>query len=154
MKIFEPSRDIYRKRTSRIKICEFCNLKNIKKQECKSLSGKYWRVLVNLYPYMDGNLMLIPKRHIIDTNELNNNEKAEFFEVLEKTKNKLGKTFKTKDFNIGLNLGKNAGASIEHLHWQIIPRKFKIENASNIFADIQIMTMLPGELKKNIDKKS
>jgi ATP adenylyltransferase len=153
MNVYEPQRAKYRKKIGKWKICEFCNPKNATSQECKTISGKHWKVWVNLYPYMDGNLMLIPRRHIKDINELNSEEKKKFFCVLEKVKKKLGEIFETKEFNIGLNLGKNSGSSIEHMHWQIIPRKYRIDNAANIFADIHVITMLPSKLKKIIDKK-
>ena len=68
-------------------------------------------------------------------------------------KKKLGRIFKTKDFNIGLNIGKDAGSSIDHIHWQIIPRKYKVMNSSNIFADIHIITISPQKLKKMIEGK-
>jgi diadenosine tetraphosphate (Ap4A) HIT family hydrolase len=102
---------------------------------------------------MDGNLMIISKRHVEDINGMNDLERTEFFEVLEKTKKKLSKIFETDDFNIGLNIGKKAGASIKHLHWQVIPRREKILNASNVFGDLYVITVSPRELKKMIDKK-
>jgi len=152
MQVYEPSRLAYRKKIGAVKKCQFCDLSNIKSQICESLSGKYWRVITNKYPYMDGNLIIIPKRHFSDIEEMNEAEKKEFFEVLVKTKKRLSKVFKTKDFNIGLNIGKRAGASIEHLHWQIIPRKDKILNSSNIFADLYVITISPQRLKKMIEK--
>ena len=82
---------------------------------------------------------------------MNESEQKEFFETLIKTKKRLSKIFKTEDFNIGLNIGERAGASIDHLHWQIIPRKDKILNASNIFADLYVITISPQKLKKMID---
>jgi ATP adenylyltransferase len=151
MKVYEPSRLAYRKKIGTVKKCQFCDLLNIKSQICESLSGKYWRVVANKYPYMDGNLMIVPKRHFRDIEDMNKEERNEFFEIIVKTKKKLSKIFKTNDFNIGLNLGKKAGASIEHLHWQIIPRKDKIINASNIFADLYVITVSPQKLKKIID---
>lgn len=110
-------------------------------------------VFVNLYPYMDGNLMIIPRRHVKDTNDLDSKEESEFFDILKKVKIRLSRIFETNEFNVGLNLGKNSGSSIEHIHWQIIPRRHKVENATNIFADIQVITMLPLKLKKIIDKR-
>lgn len=151
MNVYEPSRLAYRKKIKAVKKCQFCDSSNIKNQICKSLSGKYWRVVANKYPYMDGNLMIIPKRHFKNLEDMNESEQKEFFEILIKTKAKLSKIFETKDFNVGLNLGKRAGASIDHLHWQIIPRKDKIINSSNIFADLHIITISPQKLKKIID---
>lgn len=110
-------------------------------------------VMVNKYPYSDGNVMVIPKRHVRNVEDLLKEEWIEFQEVLSKTIKKLGKIFKTIDFNIGANIGVDAGGSIEHLHWQIIPRKKKISNAANILADIEVITVLPEDLRKIIDKK-
>lgn len=151
MKVYEPSRLAYRKKIGAVKKCQFCDSSNIKNQICKKLSGKYWQVITNKYPYMDGNLMIISKRHIEDLEEMNEAEQKEFFEILVIAKKKLSRIFKTKDFNVGLNIGKGAGASIGHLHWQIIPRKNKILNASNIFADLYVITISPRKLKKLIE---
>lgn len=150
MKIFDPNRAKYTKKIGKFKICEFCNKKNIKNQECSNLSGKNWMVFVNKYPYMNGNLMIIPKRHLHDIDDLKKEEWDEFYEILVQTKKKLGKIFKTKDFNVGLNIGKNAGASLEHMHWQIIPRYFAPLNAANIFADLYSISMSPEDLRKKI----
>ena len=143
MNILYPKRAEYRKKITKITKCEFCNRKNINQQECKTLSGKSWMVLVNKYPYMDGNLMIVPKRHLRDIEELNKDERNEFYQVFKSAKVKLSKIFKTEDFNLGINFGKKAGSSIEHMHWQIIPRKEKILNSSNIFADLYVITISP-----------
>jgi ATP adenylyltransferase len=89
MKVYEPLRAEYRRNRGKNKICQFCDFKIIKTQECETLSGKYWMVFVNLYPYMDGNLMIIPKRHVKDTNDLDSKEKSEFFDILKKVKIRL-----------------------------------------------------------------
>ncbi|OGI29712.1 MAG: hypothetical protein A2288_02535 [Candidatus Moranbacteria bacterium RIFOXYA12_FULL_44_15] len=153
IKVLETGRSEYRKKAVRSKECPFCNPSNLKSQECKSLSGKEWAVIINKYPYMDGNLMIISRRHVEHVSSLNSAEKGEFFEILNGVIEKLGKLFTTNDFNVGLNLGKNAGASVKHLHWQVIPRKNKILNSANIFADLFVITMPPDKLRKIIDKK-
>ena len=152
MRVFEPKRSSYRKKIKLVKICEFCNPKNIKDQECKNLSGKYWLVLANKYPYMDGNLITVPRRHVENLTDLRDEEWCELRKIFINSKKKLSKIFKTDDFNIGLNLGRRAGASIAHLHWQIIPRNDKILNASNVLADLYVITVSPQDLKKIIGK--
>lgn len=106
---------------------------------------------MNKYPYMDGNLMIITKEHIKNIEDLTREQWDEFYRILKNTKKKLGKIFKTEDFNIGLNIGKNSGNSLEHLHWQVIPRRFAPLNSSNIFADLYVVTVSPWELKKMIE---
>jgi ATP adenylyltransferase len=153
MKVLDSSRARYIKKVNcGVKRCIFCDPKVIKDQECKNLAGKYWRVLVNKYPYLDGNLMIIPKRHFMKLEEMNDLERGEFFEIIIKAKNKLGKIFDTQHFNVGLNLGKAAGTSIDHLHWQIIPRDPKaVSNSANLFADLYVIKVSPNDLKKMIE---
>lgn len=152
MRILDKNRVKYAKKIGKFRICELCNPTNIKKQEVKNLSGRYWRVFVNKYPYLDGNLMIIPKEHLKNIEDLGQKEWLEFFTILKETKNKLSRIFKTNDFNIGLNIGKNAGCSIDHLHWQIIPRSYGPVNWANIFADIHVIKISPWDLKKLIEK--
>ncbi|HAR99526.1 MAG: putative cytosolic protein [Candidatus Moranbacteria bacterium GW2011_GWC2_37_73] len=152
MKIYEPKRALYRKNKPTTGCCQFCDKKTINEQQCLSLESKHWMVVVNKYPYMDGNVMIIPKRHVRNVADLLKDEWFEFQDILEKTMKKLSQIFKTEDFNIGANIGIDAGGSIEHLHWQIIPRRKKISNSVNIFADIEVITILPEDLRKIIDK--
>jgi len=154
MRVFNLHRSKYIKKIGKFKICEFCNPKNIKEQKCKNLSGKFWRVFVSKYPYLDGNVLVIPIRHIENIEQLTKEEWAELHQIFKQTKKKLGGIFKTKDFNIGLNLGKGAGASIEHLHWQVIPRNRKVlMNATNLLADLYTITISSQDLKRMIEKK-
>jgi diadenosine tetraphosphate (Ap4A) HIT family hydrolase len=154
IKVLETERSKYRKKNKKTKSCPFCDVKIIRKQGCRSLEGKFWRVFVNKYPYMDGNLMLVTKRHIRNINELSQEEEKEFCKILKIALDKLKNIFKTEDFNISVSIGKNAGASIEHLHWQIIPRHEKLLNATNIFSELFIITMSPEKLRKIIDGRN
>jgi diadenosine tetraphosphate (Ap4A) HIT family hydrolase len=150
MRVLEKKRGKYIKR-KKIQ-CDFCDLTVIKDQQVKKLEGKYWYVLASKFPYLDGNLMIITKRHIPDTTDLTQAEKEEFFMILEKTKKVLTKLFKTRSFNIGLNLGPDSGASIPHLHWQVIPR-VKINPAVfNVINDLWFVTLDYKELIKKINK--
>jgi len=149
MRVLEKNRKKYikRKKTK----CDFCDLKVIKDQQIKKLEGEYWYVLASKYPYLDGNLMIVSKRHVPDTKDLTKDEKQEYFIILEKAKKILTKLFKTKSFNIGLNLGSESGASIPHLHWQIIPR-VKINPAVfNVINDLWFVTLDYKELIKKIN---
>lgn len=152
MRILDSNRKKYKHTFSKSDDCVLCNKKET--LECLGLSGKYWRVLVNRFPYMDGNVMIIPTLHKEKTGELTKEEWGEFRKVLQKTQEVLGKIFQVDSFNIGLNLGPESGASIPHLHWQIIPRKFKNITVMNTFADLYIVAVTPEETKKLIDKET
>ena len=80
-------------------------------------------VIMNLYPYNNGHLMVSPYRHISTLAELSPDEQAEIAALLETTVDVLKRAITPDGFNIGLNLGKTAGAGIEdHLHWHVVPR--------------------------------
>jgi len=150
MRILDKNRTKYKRKFSDKGKCVFCGQDEV--LECKGLAGKCWRVLVNRFPYMDGNLMIVPIRHIARIEDLSDREWREFGKVLSKTQKMLGKIFKTKSFNVGLNIGPESGASIPHLHWQIIPRKFKNITVMNTFADLYLVALTPEETKRLVDE--
>ena len=80
-------------------------------------------VIMNYYPYNNGHLMIVPYRHISTFQELNQNEQVEIMTLLSESTVILKKMLKAEGFNIGVNLGKPAGAGIDdHLHVHIVPR--------------------------------
>jgi diadenosine tetraphosphate (Ap4A) HIT family hydrolase len=142
MRVLEPKRARYRKRTGTYKTCQFCSEKVIRDQGINKLDTEYWRVLACKYPYMDGNLILTPKRHVEDTLDLTVEEWSDFPTALKKSQKALGKLFKTSSFNIGLNIGPASGSSIKHLHWMILPRPKNIHyGAFDTFNDIFVISM-------------
>lgn len=79
-------------------------------------------VAVNLYPYNSGHLMIFPINHYTDIREMSKDELTELMMLTQFFVNVLEREYQAKGFNIGFNLGKNSGASIEHIHQHIIPR--------------------------------
>ena len=80
-------------------------------------------VIMNLYPYNSGHLMVVPLRHLSEYEDLTADERAESAELTARAVRALKKAMKPDGFNIGANLGKAAGAGIdEHLHVHIVPR--------------------------------
>ncbi len=152
MRIYEESRAKY-KRIYTTKGCNFCDAKVLKDQEVKQLRGMFWRVLVCKYPYMNGNLMIVPIRHVTQTEKFTADEWAEFSGMLIKTQKLLGDLFATKSFNVMLQIGPNSGGSIRHLHWMIIPRpKKKNLSGWNIFENFYFVTLSYKELIKKINQ--
>ncbi len=126
MKVFEVTRKKYHKKDTDNVVCPFCNKRIINKQNCARFSFEYWYVLVNKHPYMNGNVMLVSKKHHDNLDTLSMEEWQEFTQALIDVKGVLGKMFKTESFSVGINIGKDSGGSVAHIHWQIIPRKKKI----------------------------
>lgn len=123
--------------------CLFCSLLRDKKDK-KNLvlfRSHYHAVILNRYPYNNGHLMIVPKRHIACVSMLNNLEKSDFFEVFEKTTHLLRLTMKPHGFNLGMNMGDVAGAGIpEHLHWHIVPRWKGDVNFMPVMADTKVIS--------------
>ena len=76
------------------------------------------------YPVSDHHCLIIPKRHIKDYFDMNNDELIACNDLIQIVKNEiLSKDFNVKGFNIGTNAGKIAGQSIMHCHIHLIPRR-------------------------------
>ena len=79
--------------------------------------------LLNRYPYNGGHIMVVPYKEVPDLNGLTDDELADLWKLVRRCSNALTAAMKPDGFNIGINLGKVAGAGIaEHLHIHIVPR--------------------------------
>lgn len=79
--------------------------------------------LLNRFPYNNGHLLIAPKDHVADLVDLDSQLLLECVEQLQAWTRKLRETLSPDGFNIGLNLGRTAGAGLPgHLHWHIVPR--------------------------------
>ena len=79
--------------------------------------------LLNRYPYNGGHIMVVPYKEVADMNGLTDDELADLWKLVRRCTNALTAAMKPDGFNIGINLGKVAGAGIaEHLHIHIVPR--------------------------------
>jgi ATP adenylyltransferase len=79
--------------------------------------------LLNKYPYNGGHLMVVPYKETADLNGLTDGELADLWKLVRRCANALAAVMKPDGFNIGINLGRVAGAGIvEHLHIHVVPR--------------------------------
>ena len=80
-------------------------------------------MILNKFPYNSGHTMVVPKRHISQLERLTEQESIEFFDLTRKTVTVIKKALKPFALNLGMNLGRTAGAGIPgHLHMHIVPR--------------------------------
>jgi ATP adenylyltransferase len=85
--------------------------------------GKTSYAVLNTYPYNAGHTLICPYRQVADLPELTDEETLEMQALLRRVQAALRQVMRPDGFNVGLNLGKIAGAGIvEHLHWHIVPR--------------------------------
>jgi Diadenosine tetraphosphate (Ap4A) hydrolase and other HIT family hydrolases len=102
-------------------------------------------VSLNLYPYNPGHLIVFPKRHVLDLRELSRTERAELDDLVDECLGALDRTMKPAAYNIGFNMGKPAGASIEHLHLHIIPRYPSEIGIAELIAGSRVLVQDPKE---------
>jgi ATP adenylyltransferase len=85
--------------------------------------GQYNFVIMNLYPYNPGHLLVVPYRHLGKLEDRSAEERNEHYEIVSRTVGVLRSETKTDNFNLGMNLGRPAGAGIDdHIHTHIVPR--------------------------------
>jgi ATP adenylyltransferase len=119
--------------------CIFCKALS-EEDDLTLFKGKSTMVVMNKYPYINGHLLVAPSRHLSSLEQLSKSEMGVLLETVEKSVGILKKVMNPDGFNVGLNLGKVAGAGVEeHLHFHIVPRWFGDTNALTVFADVRVI---------------
>ena len=98
-------------------------------------------LIMNKYPYAVGHMMAVPYRKVAELSALTDGEKLEILELAERGQMLLREVVKAQGFNLGLNLGKCAGAGFaDHLHLHIVPRWEGDNNFMPVLSDTRILT--------------
>ena len=107
-------------------------------------------VMMNKYPYNNGHLLLAPKRHESDLARLPNEAFSDLNENLRRAIDIVRRVFNPGGINLGMNLGKCAGAGIDaHLHWHIVPRWEGDTNFMPVLGETRVM---PQHLLDSFDR--
>lgn len=147
-KIFAPWRMEYIK-GEKPEGCVFCKC-SIRCDDYVIYEGKYCFVMMNRYPYVCGHLMIIPLRHIAEIEELSGEERIEIFALLDTAVKVLKEAMNPGGFNIGMNIGKAAGAGIEeHVHVHVIPRW---EGDTNFMSAVNNIRVIPEDVQTTAAK--
>ncbi|WP_298269525.1 HIT domain-containing protein [Geobacter sp.] len=97
-------------------------------------------VMLNRYPYTNGHLMAAPLRHTADMDSLSDEEMLDLFRTVGLCRAILHEEASPQGFNIGMNLGKAAGAGVDdHLHCHIVPRWNGDTNFMSVVADVRVV---------------
>jgi ATP adenylyltransferase len=96
-------------------------------------------LMLNRYPYAVGHMMAVPCRQVATMEGLNADEKLALWDLAVVAQKLLSKTLGAQGFNVGLNLGRCAGAGVvEHLHLHIVPRWEGDHNFMPVLADTRV----------------
>ncbi|MRR53299.1 MAG: HIT domain-containing protein [Deltaproteobacteria bacterium] len=97
-------------------------------------------VMMNRYPYTTGHLLVSPYRHVGSLQDLTAEEMLQLFENVRRACEVTTKALSPQGFNIGINLGKVAGAGVDdHLHIHIVPRWVGDANFMTVVADVRVI---------------
>jgi ATP adenylyltransferase len=97
-------------------------------------------VMMNLYPYNNGHLMVAPYAHVASLADLETGQRSELFELTARCEQILQQALQPQGFNIGLNLGAVAGAGVaDHLHIHIVPRWAGDTNFMTVLGEVRVI---------------
>jgi ATP adenylyltransferase len=106
--------------------------------------GTHNFIILNLFPYTAGHLMVAPYAHLGEITEASSEQTAEMMDLAKRAISRLTSLYHPEGFNLGINLGHSAGAGVrEHFHLHIVPRWIGDSNFMTITAETRV---LPEEL--------
>ncbi len=155
-KIWAPWRKEYILNTKK-NGCFFCDIIKGKKKGLLLFKGKYSCVVMNIFPYNSGHIMVAPIQHKNAFENLSEPGKKELFFVFTESLKIIKKKMKPMGINAGLNLGKYAGAGVPgHLHFHIVPRWEGDTNFMPVISDTKVISQSLNDiyniLKPEFDK--
>jgi ATP adenylyltransferase len=125
--------------------CIFCDKP---RQQRDAENYILWRgdtafVMLNLYPYNNGHLMIVPHAHVASLTQLTPPQAAEIMALTAISEGVLRRAMQPSGFNIGLNLGTAAGAGIaDHLHMHVVPRWAGDTNYMTVVSNVRVIPQL------------
>ncbi|MCC7043361.1 MAG: HIT domain-containing protein [Acidobacteria bacterium] len=124
--------------------CVFCDVLERGDEPLVAWMGERAFIILNKFPYNNGHLMIVPKRHVARLTELDPAELLEIMTLSQAAEQALSAVYAPHGFNLGMNLGRSAGAGIaDHLHVHIVPRWDGDTSFMTVFGDTRV---LPEEL--------
>ncbi len=137
-------------------LCVFCEIAKGNKKIPQRVVWKNneFMVLMNIYPYNTGHLQVVPVRHVESLEELSQSEYHRLWDAVLKCVKLLKKVLSPKGFNIGINLGEEAGASIRHLHVHIVPRFERDFGFMEVVAQTKVVPVDMDELHEKLKKEA
>jgi ATP adenylyltransferase len=130
--------------------CVFCNISEPNRADLLLFRGRVSFVVLNLYPYNNGHLMVVPNRHAPDLATLSMEEQAELMRLTRHAEMALTEAYAPQGINVGINLGKAAGAGVPgHLHVHLVPRW---SGDTNFMTTVGEARVLPEDLATSAAK--
>jgi ATP adenylyltransferase len=126
------------------KVCIFCFGRLTEAEREKRLvlyENRYAAVMLNRYPYINGHIMVSPRRHVASPELLSAKERVVIGELVARSVKQLRREFKPDGFNVGANIGRAAGAGFaDHMHFHIVPRWDGDANFMSVLASTRVLS--------------
>ena len=120
--------------------CIFCNTAQPGRDELILLHGRLTYVILNLYPYNNGHLMIVPDRHVATLEASTPEERVELMRFTRHAEMALTEAYAPQGINIGINLGRPAGAGVaDHLHVHLVPRWNGDTNFMTVIGNVRVL---------------
>ena len=132
--------------------CIFCELpkQNNDRENLILYRSSHTFIIMNRYPYNNGHIMVVPYLHAPSLDGLNDETMLDLMKVTRHAVSSVKKAFMPEGFNIGINLGKVAGAGMEtHIHLHIVPRWAGDTSFMTVFDDVRV---IPEHVLDTYDK--
>ena len=128
--------------------CVFCHQLELDQDEEYLILERFKHcfVMMNMFPYNVGHLMVLPNNHKADLRDVDKKTRAEIFDVVAKTTTILEKVLNAKGFNVGINMGIAGGGGIPaHLHVHVLPRWIGDTNFCETIGNVKVLS---SDIKK------
>ncbi|HEV3059874.1 MAG TPA: HIT domain-containing protein [Vicinamibacterales bacterium] len=120
--------------------CVFCNTIDGGSDELILVRGRVSYVVLNLYPYNSGHLMVVPNRHVASLEATTREERDEVMRFTRHAEMALTEAYRPQGINVGINLGRPAGAGVlDHLHVHLVPRWTGDTNFMSVIGETRVL---------------
>ncbi len=132
--------------------CPFCRVPDLDDAEGLIVyRGLHAYVVMNLYPYNAGHLLICAYRHVADLTDLNEDERNEIFALTAHAMRVLRKVSGAKGFNLGMNQGAISGAGVaDHIHQHVVPRWSGDANFMPIIGQTKVLPVLLSQTRSEL----
>lgn len=140
--LWSPWRYQYIANIKNTRACVFCVGESVEYDEEKFIlfRGKYNFVILNIFPYTTGHLLISPYQHLSDFSDCSPRQITEMMDLAGQGKLAIERNYHPDGFNLGMNLGKCAGAGVEHhLHFHVVPRWIGDANFMSIVGESRVL---------------
>ena len=156
--ILAPWRWDFISKISKLQGCLFCKAQKQKSEDSLiCYRGENYFIILNKYPYNTGHLMIVPYDHLTSPEDISPEKTMEMWRLLNRSLKILQKNFNPHGFNVGMNIGKAAGAGVkDHFHLHVVPRWTGDSNFMSVIGNSKVISYKPENildiLKKEFDQ--